>query len=68
MRLLANKNIFHFSRLNSPHHVPAHEFEACCRQRGTIRGTSVIPPNKLRELLPPKCGSMPPAIESRPVP
>ncbi len=32
------------------------EFDARCRERGLISGTSVIPPNKVRELLPPKTG------------
>jgi hypothetical protein len=40
--------------LNSTRHGRFYAFEAQCRKRGTIRGTSVIPPNKLKEMLPPK--------------
>jgi hypothetical protein len=51
--------------LNAPRHGRIYEFEACCWQRGTIRGTSVIPPNKLRELLPSK-GSLENSFNSFP--
>jgi len=40
--------------LNSFAHGPVFGFEPTCWPRGKIRGTSVIPPNKLKELLPPK--------------
>jgi hypothetical protein len=40
--------------LNAPQHGRVYEFQAECRDRGTISGTSLIPPNKLQELLPPK--------------
>lgn len=43
-----------FVWINTPR--PGHDFhfKAHCRQRGTIQGTSVIPPNKVKQLLPPK--------------
>ena len=40
--------------LNAPEKGRVLEFAPACWARGTIGGTSVIPPNKLRELLPPK--------------
>ena len=40
--------------LNAPDKGLVFEFAPVCWARGTIGGTSVIPPNKLRELLPPK--------------
>ncbi len=40
--------------LNSPKHGRFFSFEAHCRERGEIIGTSVIPPNKIKELLPPQ--------------
>ena len=40
--------------LNAQQHNRVYEFQAECRDRGTISGTSVIPPNKLKDLLPPK--------------
>jgi hypothetical protein len=43
--------------LNSKEHGSAYDFEPECRNRGIIGGTSVIPPNKLKELLPPKPAS-----------
>jgi hypothetical protein len=43
--------------LNSAEHGSAYDFEPACRDRGIIGGTSVIPPNKLKELLPPKPAS-----------
>lgn len=42
--------------LNSSEHGPVYAFDPACWKRGTLVGTSVIPPNKLRELLPPKTG------------
>jgi hypothetical protein len=40
--------------LNSPKHGKIYVFDSHCWSRGKLRGTSLIPPNKLRELLPPK--------------
>jgi hypothetical protein len=40
--------------LNAPGQGLVFEFAPECWDRGKIGGTSVIPPNKLRELLPPK--------------
>ncbi len=40
--------------LNAPGKTPIFEFTPTCRNRGLISGTSVIPPRKLKELLPPK--------------
>jgi len=40
--------------LNSPEHGPIYSFNPACWKRGTLIGTSVIPPNKLREMLQPK--------------
>jgi hypothetical protein len=40
--------------LNAPEHGPIYAFNPACWKRGTLIGTSVIPPNKLREMLPPK--------------
>lgn len=45
--------------LNSAHHGRVYGFEPECRGRGTISGTSVIPPIKLQELLPPKRAQTP---------
>jgi hypothetical protein len=42
--------------LNSPEHGPVYAFNPACWKRGTLIGTSLIPPNKLREMLPPKTG------------
>ena len=42
--------------LNSSEHGPVYAFDPVCWKRGTLIGTSVIPPNKLREMLPPKTG------------
>jgi hypothetical protein len=42
--------------LNSPEHGQVYAFDPACWKRGTLIGTSVIPPNKLREMLPPKTG------------
>lgn len=38
--------------LNSSRHGQFFDFKAQCQQRGRIRGTSVIPPNKIKEFLP----------------
>ncbi len=43
--------------LNAPGKPPVFEFTPACRNRGVISGTSVIPPHKLKELLPPKKAS-----------
>jgi len=40
--------------LNSPEHGSIYSFDPACWKRGTLIGTSVIPPNKLREMLQPK--------------
>ena len=40
--------------LDSPSRGRFFEFDAVCRKRGRIEGASVIPPNKIKELLPPK--------------
>lgn len=40
--------------INSKRYGTCFEFQAQCRKRGKICGTSVIPPNKVKELLPPK--------------
>ena len=40
--------------LNSAEHGHIYNFDAQCRDRGKIRGTSVIPPIKVKEMLPPK--------------
>lgn len=40
--------------LNSRRYGPFYNFEAQCWKRGKIMGTSVIPPNKVKEFLPPK--------------
>jgi hypothetical protein len=40
--------------LNSPEHGPVYAFNPACWRRGTLIGTSLIPPSKLREMLPPK--------------
>lgn len=40
--------------LNSPEHGRVYTFDPICWTRGKISGTSVIPPHKLKELLPPK--------------
>ena len=40
--------------LNAPGKAPVFEFTPACRNRGVNSGTSVIPPHKLKELLPPK--------------
>ena len=40
--------------LNSPQHGHVYAFDPVCWDRGKISGTSVIPPHKLKELLPPK--------------
>ncbi len=45
--------------LNSPKYGPFFEFDARCRTLDALKGTSVIPPNKVRELLPPKRGRPP---------
>jgi len=45
--------------LNSTQHGRIYEFQAECRDRGTISGTSLIPPNKLQDLLPPKQSQAP---------
>jgi hypothetical protein len=45
--------------LNAPQHGRVYGFQAQCRERGTISGTSLIPPNKLHELLPPKQSQAP---------
>ena len=42
--------------LNAPGERRVLEFKPACWSRGIISGTSVIPPNKLNELLPPKSG------------
>ena len=42
--------------LNSLEHGPFYAFDPVCWKRGTLIGTSLIPPNKLREMLPPKAG------------
>jgi hypothetical protein len=39
--------------LNSSRHGRLYDFEPQCWNRGLIVGTSVIPPNKVKELLPP---------------
>ncbi len=38
--------------LDSPSRGRFFEFDAVCRKRGRIEGASVIPPNKIKELLP----------------
>ena len=43
--------------LNAPGERRVFEFRPACWSRGIISGTSVIPPNKLNELLPPKPGA-----------
>jgi hypothetical protein len=40
--------------LNSTEHRPVYAFDPACWKRGTLTGTSVIPPNKIRDMLPPK--------------
>lgn len=40
--------------LNSAKNRPVYAFDPACWKRGTLVGTSVIPPNKIREMLPPK--------------
>lgn len=42
--------------LNASGHAPFYSFDAQCWKRGKISGTSVIPPQKIKELLPPKMG------------
>ncbi len=42
--------------LNAPGRERIFDFSPACWARGTISGTSVIPPHKLKELLPPKKG------------
>jgi hypothetical protein len=51
MNTLSTKN---YIWLNSPKHGPIYSFDPACWKRGTLIGTSVIPPNKLREMLKPK--------------
>lgn len=43
--------------LNAPDRGRFFEFRPACWSRGIISGTSVIPPHKLNELLPPKSGT-----------
>lgn len=40
--------------LNAPHCGTVFSFDPVCRVRGTVSGTSVIPPHKVKDLLPPK--------------
>ncbi len=40
--------------LNAPGRPRVFDFAPACWSRGTLSGTSVIPPHKLKELLPPK--------------
>ncbi|MDJ0784877.1 MAG: hypothetical protein QNJ22_23125 [Desulfosarcinaceae bacterium] len=40
--------------LNASEQRPVYAFDPACWKRGTLIGTSVIPPNKIREMLPPK--------------
>jgi hypothetical protein len=40
--------------LNAPHRGAVFNFDPVCRVRGTVIGTSVIPPHKVKDLLPPK--------------
>jgi hypothetical protein len=47
--------------LNAPGRERIFEFAPACWARGTISGTSVIPPHKLKEMLPPKGGVDPQA-------
>ncbi len=47
--------------LNAPGRKRIIEFAPACWARGTISGTSVIPPHKLKEMLPPKTGLNPQA-------
>jgi hypothetical protein len=51
MNIQSTKN---YVWLNSPKHGPIYSFDPACWKRGTLIGTSVIPPNKLREMLQPK--------------
>ncbi len=48
-----------FVWLNSPDHGRVFDFDPACWERGKISGTSVIPPHKLKELLPPKAERSP---------